>query len=227
MSGGSSSLLTTAAWLALGYPLPIAVASDKLAGTLWTIVGARNYLRGRAVDRPLVIGLALAGVGGAYLGARVTIGLDHAILRRVVGGIIVAVVALVAARPQFGVEAGPERLPRAAVIGIGVPLGFYEGLLGSGNSIFASLLLVGARGFDLIRALGHYYLVASVWCGFSAAVYWSQGFFEPRLALPAAAGAITGGYLGSRAGSRFGVRVVRGIFVVAGLVLGSKLLIGW
>lgn len=227
VSGGSSSLLTTPAWLALGYPLPIAVASDKLAGALWTVVGARNYLRDRTVDRGLVLGLAAAGIGGAYVGVRATMALDPALLARVVGAIIIVVVLLVAARPRFGTRTGPERLRRRSVIVAALPLGFYEGLLGSGNSIFTSLLLVGGRGFDLLQALGHYYLIASVWCGFSAAVYWSRGFFEPALALPAAAGAIAGGYLGSKVGNRYGVRVVRGIFVVAGLVLGSKLLLGW
>jgi uncharacterized membrane protein YfcA len=227
ISGGSSSLLTTAAWLTLGYPLPVAVASDKLGGTLWTVAGARNYLRGRPIDWSLVLGLAASGAVGAYLGARVTMALDARVVARVVGGIIVAVVLLMALRPTVGVEPGPVRWGRASVAGAGIPLGFYEGLLGSGNSIFVSLLLVGARGLDLIRALGHYYLVASVWSALSGAVYWSSGLFEPGLAIPAAAGAIAGGYLGSRAGNRFGVRVVRGIFVVAGLVLGLKLLIGW
>ncbi len=46
-SGGSASALTTPAWLAMGVPLPTAVATDKLAGALWTLLGARNYLAGR------------------------------------------------------------------------------------------------------------------------------------------------------------------------------------
>lgn len=227
ISGGSSSLLTTPSWVALGYSLPLAVASDKLAGALWTLVGARNYLRRRAVDWRLVVGMAATGIATAYLGTRVTTGVDPNRLKPVVGALIVLAVLVVAARPRFGTVPGPERLSRRSTIVAALPLGFYEGLLGSGNSILATLLLSTGRGFDLLRALGHYYLVASAWCGFAAAAYWAQGFFEPALAVPAAAGAIAGGYLGSRIGNRFGVRIVRGIFIVAGLLLGSKLLLGW
>ena len=47
---GEASAITTPAWLALGVPLPAAVATDKLAGAVWTLFGARNYLRRRIVD---------------------------------------------------------------------------------------------------------------------------------------------------------------------------------
>ena len=42
MSGGSSSLLTIPSWIAMGFPLPVALACDKLAGTVWTALGSRN-----------------------------------------------------------------------------------------------------------------------------------------------------------------------------------------
>ena len=56
MSGGSASALSTPAWLALGVPLPTAIATDKLAAALWTLLGARNLLRQKVVDWPLLAG---------------------------------------------------------------------------------------------------------------------------------------------------------------------------
>ncbi len=227
MSGGSSSLLTTPTWIALGYPLPAAVASDKLAGALWTLVGARNYLRHRSVDWHLVGAMMVIGTGAAYLGTRVTSDLDPARLTPIIGALILGAVALLAFRPTIATETRPPRLSRPATAAVALPLGFYEGMFGSGNSIAATLLFAVGRGYDFLQALGHYYLLAAVWCGFAAMSYWSRGFFEPALALPATAGAVVGGYLGSRLGHRFGVRVVRGIFLVAGTTLGGKLLLGW
>lgn len=227
MSGGSSSLLTTPAWIALGYPLPAAVASDKLAGALWTLVGARNYLRHRSVDWRLVGAMMVIGTGAAYLGTRITSDLDPARLTPIIGALILGAVALLAFRPTIATEARPPRLSRPATAAVALPLGFYEGMFGSGNSIAATLLFAVGRGYDFLQALGHYYLLAAVWCAAAAISYWSGGFFEPALALPATAGAVVGGYLGSRLGHRFGVRVVRGIFLVAGTALGGKLLLGW
>ena len=227
MSGGSTSLLTTPSWLALGYPLPTAVGADKLAGTFWTLVGSRNYLRRREVDRRLLGAMVALGMLGAVAGATVTASVDPAKLKRVVGLLILLVVVGVALRPRFGAHESAPRLPRAAVIALALPLGFYEGLLGSGNSIGVTLLLCFGRGFDLLRGLGHYYMMAAAWCAIAALSYWFHGYFDFALAIPATAGAIGGGYLGSRLGNRFGVGVVRTIFLVAGVALALKLLLGW
>ena len=226
MSGGSTSLLTTPSWLALGFPLPTAIGADKIAGAFWTLLGSRNYLHDRPVDWRLIGGLAASGLGGAALGTLATANLPAAPLERIVGGIIVTVVLLVALRPRFGVDPGVPRWSRPATMGVGLPFGFYEGLLGSGNSIFVTLTLAWARGFDLPRSLGHYYLVASAWCALAAISYAAQGFFDASLALPATLGAIAGGYLGSRIGSRRGAPFLKVLFTLAGVVLGGKLLLG-
>ena len=227
LSGGSTSLLTTPAWLAMGFPLPAAVAADKMAGTFWTVVGARNYLRGRPVDRGLLLSMILLGIIGAVAGANFTSSVNPERLKRVVGGAIVIVVAAIALRPRIGAVPSEPRLSRPVVIAAALPLGFYEGVFGSGNTIMTSMLLTFGRGFDLLTALGHYYAMASAWCAMAAFSYWRAGHLDWTLALPVTAGAVAGGYLGSRLAARFGSAVVRGIFIVAGLGLGAKLLFGW
>lgn len=226
-SGGSTSVLTMPAWLALGFPLPTAVAADKLAGTFWTIVGSRNYLRARPVDWWLIGAMSAIGVAGAVVGSAVTTAVDPAHLKRVVGGLILVVVAVVALRPAVGSTERAPRWPRAVVIAGAGPLGFYEGLFGSGNSIAVPVWLAVGRGFDLRRALGHYYAMAGTWCAMAAVVYWYRGVFDLHLAAPATVGAVAGGYVGSRIGRSFGAGAGRAIFLAAGLVLGGKLLAGW
>jgi uncharacterized membrane protein YfcA len=109
---------------------------------------------------------------------------------------------------------------------LGVPLGFYEGLLGSGNSVITAFALCGTRGFSLPRALGHYYVLAFAWCAFAAAVYVAGGWFDARLAVPAIAGSMAGGYAGSALGVRAGRRVVRILFLATGAIFGLRLLVG-
>jgi len=223
MSGGSSSLLSTPAWFALGYPLPVAIAADKVAATFWASVSARNYLRGRSVDRRLLIGMMLAGLVGAVLGARVTAVIDPHLLRRVVGALIALAAVGVALRPAFGQAAREPRLGRRGALAAAVPLGFYEGMLGSGNSVLTTLVLCVGRGLDLPRALGHYYAMAVPWCVLAAITYAGQGFFDLALAIPVFLGAGVGGYLGSRIGSSRGAGFLRVVFVVAALAVGGVL----
>src|SRR5439155_14041666 len=112
LSGGSVSLLTTPSWLALGVPLPTAVACDKVAGAFWTALGSRNYLRHRDVDWRMLLGMGAIGLAGAWLGTRVTVSVDPVRLKRVVGALILLAVLAVAIQPQLGLAPRPPRVSR-------------------------------------------------------------------------------------------------------------------
>ena len=226
LSGGSASALTTPAWLAMGVPLPTAVATDKLAGALWTLLGARNYLRHREVEWRLLAGMIALGLVGAWFGAAVTVRLDPALLKPVVGAVILLLIGVMLLRPRLGAVPGPPRASRWLVGAAALPLGFYEGMLGSGNSLVSSLLFCWGRGYDLIAALGHYYVLAFAWCALAAASYLGHGYHDVTLMVPAVIGSCAGGYLGSRIASQRGTAFVRGLFVVVGSAFGLKLLLG-
>jgi uncharacterized membrane protein YfcA len=226
LSGGSASALTIPAWLAMGVPLPTAVATDKLAAALWTLLGARNYLRGRAVDRRLLAGMLAVGLAGAVLGTMVTVRIDPVALKRFAGGMILVLIAILLARPRLGAQPGVPRAPRWVLTAGALPLGFYEGMLGSGNGIVATLLFCWGRGYDVIGALGHYCVLAFAWCALAAGLYIGHGYHDAALMLPATVGACSGGWLGSRIASLRGAGFVRGLFAIAGTALGLKLLLG-
>lgn len=216
-------MITTPAWVALGAPLPTAVAADKVAGTLWTLAAARTYLRRRPVDRTLLAGMAAAGLAGAAAGALLMTAVDEGVLRRVTG--VLLMVALLRTFRPFPAVVPATRSGRVAVLAA-LPLGLYEGLLGSGNAIFTTVLLRAARGWDLLTALGHYYALAAMWCALAAAVYFARGAFDPGLAIPASLGALGGGALGARVGRAGGSRLVRPLFLFVGVVLAARLLSG-
>lgn len=226
MSGGSASAITMPAWLALGVPLPTAVATDKVGGAMWTLLGARNYLRNRTVDWTLLGGMTILGLAGAWFGTEVTVRLDPGLLKRGVGGLILLMLAIMRLRPTIGARSGPPRASRLAVGACALPLGFYEGMLGSGNSLVSSLLFCVGRGYDLIGALGHYYVLAFAWCAFAAVVYVGHGYHDVALMVPATVGSCAGGFLGSHLASQRGSAFVRTLFVLAGTILGLKLLLG-
>ena len=222
LSGGSSSMITTPAWVALGAPFPVAVASDKVAGMFWTVSAARTYLANVAVDRRVLRGMGIAGLAGAFAGAVIGTSVNENLLRRSAGVLILLATfaSMRSARPSDG-----QTVRRGASL-LGFPLGLYEGLLGSGNGILTSAILTRTRGYDLPTALGYYYALAALWCALAAGVYFARGAIDWRLALPATVGAIAGGTLGARIGRRAGSKLIRPLFVIVGLVLALRLLLG-
>ena len=220
LSGGSTSLLTTPAWVALGAPFPAAVGADKVAATAWTLAAARSYLRRSAVDWHLLRRLAASGLIGASAGALLATTLDERWLRKGAALLILSVLGW-SLRPR---PAATVPLPGWAVPVAGLPLGLYEGLLGSGNAIFTTVLLQRVRGWTLPTALGHYYAVAAGWCGLAAVVYLHRGALDWSLALPVTAGSVAGSLVGSRLGARFGSVLIRPFFLGAGVLLALRLL---
>jgi uncharacterized protein len=227
MSGAGSAMLTTPVWLFLGFPLPVAIASNQLNGAAWTLIAARNYLKGRVLDWPLIRTMACFGLAGAYVGTVIVRGIDGRLLQRVIGVIIICLVAVVAFNPSLGRTESAPCLSRRLTGVLAFPLGVYESFFGSGNGLFTSLLLSRVRGFPLLTALGYYYLIAFTWNCFAVTIYTFSGFADSRLMLPSTAGSMLGAYFGSRAGSRKGYGFVRTLFLTIGGALGIKLALGW
>ena len=214
-------MITTPAWVSLGVAFPVAVASDKIAGMFWTISAARTYLANVAVDRGVLLGMGVTGLAGAFAGAVIGTSVNEVLLRRGAG--VVILIAVISSMRTVRRSDGPTVRRGASVLGF--PLGLYEGLLGSGNGILTSAILMRTRGFDLPTSLGHYYALAALWCALAAGVYFARGAIDWRLALPATIGALAGGTLGARIGRRAGSKLIRPLFIIAGLILAARLIL--
>jgi uncharacterized protein len=227
MSGAGAAMLTTPVWLFLGFPLPVAIASNQLNGAAWTLIAARNYLKGGTVDWALIRIMVFCGLVGAYVGTTIVRGADAHILQRIIGMIIIALVVLVAFHPALGRTESAPLLSRRLTGVLAFPLGVYESFFGSGNGLFTSMLLSKTRGMPLLTALGYYYLISFFWNSFAVSIYSAAGFADSRLMVPSTAGSVLGAYIGSRVGRRKGYGLVRALFLTLGGALGLKLALGW
>jgi uncharacterized protein len=227
MSGAGSAMLSTPVWLSLGFPLPVAIASNQLNGAAWTLIAARNYLKGKVLDWPLLRLMACCGLAGAWAGTVIVRHFDPHLLQRVIGVIIGGLVVVVWLNPSLGRYEREPALSRPLTGLLAFPLGVYESFFGSGNGLFTSFLLSRTRGFPLLTALGYYYLLAFTWNCFAVALYSSAGYADARLMIPSTLGSMLGAAIGSRLGRDRGYGLVRALFLVLGGVLGLKLALGW
>jgi uncharacterized protein len=227
MSGAGSAMLTTPVWLSLGFPLPVAIASNQMNGAAWTLIAARNYLKGRTLDWSLIRIMVCFGLAGAYAGTIIVRSVDAHMLQRIIGLIIICLVLVVGLNPSLGKSESEPCLSRLVTGVLALPLGVYESFFGSGNGLFTSILLTKARGLNLLTALGYYYVIAFTWNCFAVTIYTMAGFADSRLMVPSTAGSMLGAYFGSRIGRRKGYGLVRAVFLTVGGILGAKLALGW
>jgi len=225
MSGCGSGIVTLPVWIFLGYPLPVAIACDKIGSCVWTPIAARNYLSRSVVHGKLIFPMTILGIIGSLAAAVMVVQVNEALMRRVIGATILLVLLLTAVQKDFGLTENLKPAGDRLIQLLGLPLGWYEGFFGAGNGIFTAYAFSRIKGFSLITSLGNYYLMAFIWCLGSLTVLMAAGYYDLPLFMAAALGSMLGGYLGSKIGVALGSGFVKKSFIVLGTVLAVKLIL--
>lgn len=225
MSGTGASLFATPIFLELGVGLPAILASNQICAALWTPIAARTYRIAEPLDKKLLVVLSFVGAIGVWFGYKTATLLRPDQCKSIIGAVILSVVAIVWSRPMPKNDCAKLGMKRGVLYIFAFFLGVYQAFFGAGNSLFSSLVLKKAAGFDFKRALAHEYALAFVWCSLSAFFYWRAGWMDWGLVLPAAIGSTIGATVGSRFGRALSNVALRRLFLVAGGVMGMKLLI--
>jgi len=225
ISGGGTSTISLPVFLWLGIPLPLAIAINKVNAIFFTPISAYNYLKGLKINWGFLLLFAVIGLFGVYLGVKFVIGMDQVILKRIIGIIIVTFVIFTYFKKDFGLKKNPgeSKIIKALSYPAALTMGFYEGIIGSGNGIAFTAITYYTRGFDFISALGYYFAISFFWVTFASILYISNGYFDFGMMLSSILGAVIGGYLGSKYAKYKGNKFIRIAFMVVGGILGLKL----
>ena len=113
----------------------------------------------------------------------------------------------------------------AGAVGLGVGIGFYDGLLGPGTGTFLVIGLVAVLGYAFLEASAKAKIVNAATNLGALGVFALQGAPLWKLGLAVGAANIAGAYLGARMAVAKGSRFVRVVFMV--VVGGLIVRLGW
>ena len=241
---GGGTLLTFPALIGLGIPPIVANATSTVAlwpGSLASIWGYRDELRGA---RRWAIGFAVPSLLGGALGAWLLLHTPPGRFARLVPWLVLGATTLfmvqgplmarvrrrrgmvaAAAEVDHGGDAAlTQGLPSASILVYQFFVGVYGGYFGGGIGILmlAALGFMGLTNIHRMNGLKNWgglcmNLVAAATFAFSSLVNWP-------VALSMAAGALAGGYGGSRIALRVPQRHVRHAIIAIGLFAGVWLM---
>ncbi len=225
---GGGSLLTLPIMIALGLPPGVANGTNRIGVILQSSVAAWQFKREGLLDVRLSAWLMVPTCLGAALGALVSVELDEALFSKIIGAVMLLMLAVVLLKPERWLKGREEENPKALwwQIPAFFAVGLYGGFLQAGVGVFLLAALVLLTGRDLVRSNG---VKAALVAGFTAPplvifVVNDLVVWAPGLAL--ACGSMLGGWLGSKMTVSWGPAFVRWVLIAVVAASSVKLLLG-
>ena len=225
---GGGGLISLPAYMAAGLPPLQAAGTNKLSACLGTVASTTRFVRDRKVDWTVGLIAAVGAFPGSWLGAL----LQQHIPQDTVRMLMIIAIPLVAAvvlrkKDMNGRCLVSDGYYRPLAFGIGLLIGFYDGLIGPGTGTFLILLFTMLLGMEAVKASGTAKIVN---LASNVAALCSYLTNEPEnvlfaLALPAAVCGIAGNWLGASLTVKKGVGFIRWMLLVVLVLLLAKMVL--
>lgn len=223
---GGGGMITVPALLSAGLPPIAALATNKLQGSVGTAMAALTYWRRGFIAVRMMVPSIAATFAGSLTGALVVKQIDTSLLNIAVPIALIGVALYFLFAPSLSDADRAARLPFPRWVPlVGFVLGFYDGVFGPGTGSFFTIAFVLLFGLGITRAAGNTKLLNLVSNLSALMIFIIGGDVVWSAAIAMACGQIIGGYVGARAGIRYGVKLIRPLVVVVSIAMALKLLI--
>ncbi len=226
MAGGGS-LLVLPVLIALGLPPSMANGTIRVGVVVQNLAAAITFYRRGFRAHGLALRLVLPMVAGAAVGTWLATRLPDDSLRVVFGIMLAAWAVVLVLRPGRFVRAPDQpRAPGPLTWLFAALIGLYGGFLQAGVGFPMLALLVLYLGHQAVEANAVKVLLILAYTTVSLPMFAIAGQVAWREGLALAAGAMLGGWLGTRLQIKAGAGLVRWVVVVAVAVSGVAMLRG-
>lgn len=227
--GGGGLVQLPGLFTALPQQSPAALlGTNKFSAVFGTATSCWRYARKvRFPWTPVLLAAATAFVF-SFLGATAVSLLPRDLVRPLILGLLIAMLAYTLIRKDFGALHRPRTLGRADLgiaLAMGAAIGFYDGLFGPGTGSFLIFLFIRFFGLDFLRASAASKVVNLATNLAALSFFLPAGHVLLAFAVPMAAANILGAVIGTRLALRGGAPVIRKLFVALVVVLIAKM--GW
>ena len=226
MAGGGS-LLTMPVMIFMGMNGPVANGTNRVALTAQNISAVIGFLRKDLSEFKLSLTLSACALPGAEAGAYLGTKLDGVWFNRVLAGVMVAVIILMALKKRNKTDMQQcgkvSRLRVVIAHVLMVAVGVYGGFIQAGVGFILMAILHRVLGLDLVRVnmhkvfiVGIYMIVALAIFAYRGNVVWSAGLFL-------AVGNATGAWIGTHFAVKKGEGIIKIVLYIALVAMAIKL----
>lgn len=227
VAGGGGLIQVPALLVALPAEQPATVlGTNKLASIFGTGNAALRYAKRISIPWSIAVPAAMSAFMFSFAGAAAVAWLPKEMLRPLVLGLLLVVMAYTLVRPEFGVVSGSRLSPvpeRRVALMVGAVLGFYDGFFGPGAGSFLIFAFVHFLRLDFLHASSAAKVVNFSTNAAALAYFVPSGHVLWAVGLGMAAFNIAGALLGANMALSHGSGFVRWVFIMVALVLIVRL----
>ncbi len=226
VAGGGSLLTLPLLMFVGGMGAADANGTNRVGVLVGSLTAGEKFRRQEMLPRAMDAGDAVVACVGAAIGATASLPLDEAVLRKVIGVVLLAMLGVLLARPTdtLDTEGTPWSRPARGVVYLGI--GLYGGFVQAGVGVLLATAGVVAAGLRLADAHAAKVGLVALFTLPALGVFVAAGHVHWMPGLLLAAGASVGGVLGARFTVSWGPGVLRALLIAAVLVASSRLLLG-
>lgn len=223
---GSGSLITLPLLIFLGFPANVANGTNRIAIILQNIVGVGSFYQQKQLNFKKDSIIAIPAALGAILGASIAVDIEHELMEKFIGIIIVLMLFVLLFRPKRFLKREQyvkSRTPWYTYV-IFFIIGLYGGFIQAGVGIFILMGLSLSAGYNLVRANAVKLLIALIYTPFALYVFFINDQVNVIAGLILAVGNMGGAYLASRMAVKHGSGFVRYVLIFIMIASAVKLL---
>jgi uncharacterized membrane protein YfcA len=212
---GGGGLITVPALLLTGMPPPMAIATNKLQGSMGTLVASIYFVRTKFVNLNEMKGMITLTFIGSVLGSWLLLRIDASQLILFLPFFLMAMGLYVLLSPNFNDEQTKQKLSRLCFILVICPiLGFYDGFFGPGTGSLMALAFVSVLGYGLSKGTAQAKIL-NLTSNIAALLYFIL-FGEVAWVMGGvmAAGQLLGSSIGARMVMRRGAKLIKPVVVM-------------
>lgn len=226
--GGGGGLISLPAFLLAGLPPHAAIATNKLSSSVGTTVSTVRYCKNGFFNRVLAIPGILLALCGSFLGARLLLHTDDAVLKKmmlIILPVVAVIVLLDKKEPEYD-HSFPTSKRMIIVCISAFIIGLYDGFYGPGTGTFLLLALTRLAHMDVRTASGNVKLINLSSNAAALATLLFSRYINAAYGLAGAVFCLAGHYLGSGLVIKNGSRIVRPVIILVLILLFIKVISG-
>ena len=225
---GGNSLITIPLLMLMGLPPHRAIGTERVGVLGLGLAGLYTFHRKGMMRYRLAFTVGIPCMLGAFVGANLAFQVSPELLKKVIVGLTLLLLAVVSTNPKLGVEEQKQQPLTSGryVLGafLGLLVGIYNGFYGAGGGTFLAYIMILVFRQTFLGSAANLKVSTVLSYAVSTATYAYHGAIDLPVALVLFVGSWIGSSLGAHYSDRIGNVWIKRVFMTVILIMVVKLL---